>query len=198
MCACLDGVAALRTSSGAYCFKCLGWDHAEVVVQEPSSCIECQALPLQCDESETELVIKGVETATIKCPTPPPFITQAETKASLPKDDDITSVSVISTSHGSAAPTSVRWDFPQVLTIAAGHVGLPLAPLLISKPVIFGRGFTVCQTPCKRRLFHLPSLTFVTFRCGPHCSPVTSVFWMAAREKLDTSTGASQRDTVIF
>lgn len=147
MCACLDGVAALRTSSGAYCFKCLGWDHAEVVVQEPSSCIECQALPLQCDKSETELVIKGVETATIKCPTPPPFITQAETKASPPKDDDITSVSVISTSHGNAAPTSVRWDFPQVLTIAAGHVGLPLAPLLISKPVIFGRGFTVCQTP---------------------------------------------------
>lgn len=190
MCACLDGVAASRNSSGAYCFKCLSWDHAAVVVQEPPSCIECRALPLQCDKSETELVIKGVETATIKCPTPPPFITWAETKASPPTDNDILSVSVTSASHGSTAPTSVRWDFPQVLTIAAGHVGLPLAPLLIPKPVIFGRGFTVCQPPRRRHLCHLPSLTFVTFRCGPHCSPVTSVFRMAARQKADASTGA--------
>lgn len=109
---------------------CLARDHADVGVQQPTSCVSCRPHPLvrrhrqwdhfrcfdvslQCDESKAELVIDGVKTSALKCPTPPPFITSAEMEASPPEDDDsISSVSATSTSHRSAQFTGTsrrRW-----------------------------------------------------------------------------------------
>lgn len=86
---------------------------------------------LQCNESKTKLVIDSIETAALKCPMP-----LVEMEASLPEDDDnILLVSAPSASYGSAASTSVHWDFLQMMTIRAGHFGLLLPPPLISKPV---------------------------------------------------------------
>lgn len=89
---------------------------------------------LLCYESETEMATDDAGTAALKCPTLPLFITLAEMEASLLKENDNIS-SVPPSSHGSAAPTSVCQDFPLLMKIAAGRVGLSLPPPLIPKPV---------------------------------------------------------------
>lgn len=84
-----------------------------------------------------EPVIYGIETSTLKFPMPLPFNTLAETKASLSEDDDnVSSVSATSVlCGGRAASTSVHRDFPQMMTVVAARVGLPLPQLLIPKVV---------------------------------------------------------------
>lgn len=92
----MDGVASSRTLSIAYCFKCLCQDHAEVNVQRH------------------------------QLPTLPPFIMPAETEGLPPEDDSIFTVSATPASYGSAALTSVCRDFPLVMNLVVGCLGLPL------------------------------------------------------------------------
>lgn len=105
-------------------------------------------MSLHYDESEPELEIDNVDTPAPVHPMPLPFFTPAETMASPPEDDDnISLVSVTSASRRNAMPTSVRQDFPQVMTIA------PPPP----KPVSQGRVLRpILSTPSDVRVTHPP------------------------------------------
>lgn len=88
---------------------------------------------------------------------PPLFVTPTSIGVWPPEEESLSSVSASSALPGSAAPTSVRHDFPLMMTTTAGHAGLKLPPPWIPESLNFLHDFTYRQNHCRKHLFSTQS-----------------------------------------
>ena len=95
-----------------FCFECLGWDHTESGMIQPPPCVHCRALlPVHHWQWWDHFQLCEIS---LHCD---------ESASPMDDDDNLSPVSATLLTFGNLPQTSVRHNFPTVMSMAAERVG---------------------------------------------------------------------------